>query len=81
MDYHYLNVVTSQLECQIPMLDDMLSKIGNAKFLCKMDLQKGFYRIDLEESLRDYTAFMTPWDNFRFRVLLKIHLPYSKLLW
>ena len=60
MDYHSLNAVTPQLQCQIPMLDDMLSKIGNAKFLIKMDLQKWFYQIDLEESSRDYTAFVTP---------------------
>ena len=69
MDYRSLNAVTPQLQCQIPMLDDMLSKIGNAKFLSKMDLQKGFYQIGLEESSRDYTAFVTPWGNFRFRVL------------
>ena len=68
MDYRSLNAVTPQLQCQIPMLDDMLSKIGNAKFLSKMDLQKGFYQIGLEESSRDYTAFVIPWGNFRFRV-------------
>ena len=43
MDYRSLNAVTPQLQCQIPMLDDMQSKIGN--------------------------AFVTPWDNFKFRVL------------
>ena len=45
MDYCSLNAVTSQVQCQILMLEDMLSKIGNAKFLSEMDFQKGSTRM------------------------------------
>ncbi len=39
------------------------------ELLSKLDLMKGYYQVPLAESSRDLTAFVTPWGNFRFKVL------------
>ena len=69
MDYRDINTVTPQIQCQIPQLVDLLGKVGKAKCLSKIDLQKVFYQIRLEEESQDYTAFVTAWGNIRFNVM------------
>ncbi len=69
MDYRYLNSVTPQIQYQIPLLDDLLSKVGTSSYLSKLDLEKGYYQIPLDNASKDYTAFVTPWGAFRFNVL------------
>lgn len=69
IDYRSLNSVTPQTQFQIPHLEEMLAKVGQAGYLSKLDLRKGYYQIPLENSCRDLTAFVTPWGTFRFKVL------------
>ncbi len=47
----------------------MLVKVGNASILSKIDLQKGYYQIPLDDDSEDVTAFVTPWGCIRFNVL------------
>ena len=42
----------------MPRVDDMLTEIGNTKFLTKMDLNKGFHQIPLREEDQCKTAFV-----------------------
>ena len=53
----------------MPRVDDMLTKIGNAKFLTKMDLNKGFHQIPLREEDQCKTAFCTPWGKWQYTVM------------
>ncbi len=69
VDYRSLNSVTPQAQFQIPLLEEMLAKVGQAGYLSKLDLQKGYYKIPLDTSCTDLTAFVTPWSTFRFKVL------------
>ncbi len=69
MDYRSLNSATPQLQYQIPLLEEMLVKVGSASILSKIDLQKEYYQIPLEDDSKDVTAFVTPWGCFRFNVL------------
>jgi len=61
MDYRSLNSVTPQLQYQIPNLDEMLVKFGNAFLLSKIGLQKGYYQIPLDNDSKEVTALFTPW--------------------
>ena len=69
IDYRALNSVTAQIQYPIPHLDDMLSKVGKARVLSKLDLCKGYYQASLSSDSRDLTAFMTPWGTFRVKIL------------
>ena len=35
-------------------------------YFCVVDMRKGYHQIRLEESSRDFTAFLTPWGKFRY---------------
>ena len=50
MDYRGIDAVTSQIQRQIPQLVDLLGKVGKAKCLSKLDVQKGFYQIILTKN-------------------------------
>ena len=53
----------------MPRVNDILIEIGNAKFLKKMDLNKGFHLIPLLEKDQHKTAFCTPWDKWQYTVM------------
>ena len=50
----------------MPLIDDLIDQLGEAYFLYKMDLNKGFYQIPLKEADMPKTAFCTPWGKFQF---------------
>lgn len=53
----------------LPKIDDLLEKIGAAKYITTLDLCKGYWQVPLEESSRQYTAFQTPVGLFQFTVM------------
>ena len=53
----------------MPKLEDIINKLGKAKFISKIDLTKGFWQIPLTESLKLKSAFITPFGNFQFTVM------------
>lgn len=53
----------------MPKIDDLLEKIGAAKYITILDLCKGYWQVPLEESSRQYTAFQTPVGLFQFTVM------------
>ena len=55
-DFRILN---SQCDCQsIPIgrIDDLIDKIGQSKFLTKLDIIKAYWNVKLEEESISYTA-------------------------
>ena len=70
IDYRSLNSMTPQIQFLIPHPDDLVAKLGKAKFLFKLVLVKDYYQIQLSQSSHDLTSFVTPWKNFRFKVML-----------
>ena len=51
----------------IPLVEDLLDQLGEAKYLSKLDMNKGFYQIPVAETDRSKTAFCTPWGKFEFQ--------------
>ncbi len=66
VDYRKLNTVTTPDPYYIPTVDELISKVGEAAFLTKLDLAKGFYQVPVQESDKEKTAFITPWGKFQF---------------
>lgn len=53
----------------MPRVDDLIEKLGSAKFLTTLDLCKGYWQIPLNSDSRELTAFKTPFGHYHFRVL------------
>ncbi len=47
VDYRKLNLVTIPEPFHMPTTNEILSRLGNAKFLSKLDLLKGFHQVQL----------------------------------
>ena len=64
MDFRRLNSHTPQVLYQMPSLDDILAKAGEARVLSKFQM---FYQLLVDEECRDLTTFWSPFGKFRFK--------------
>ena len=53
----------------MPKFDDILNKLGKAKYLTKIDLMKGYWQITLAEQATPLSAFVTPFGQYHFQVM------------
>lgn len=53
----------------MPKIDDVLHKIGKAKWVSKIDLTKGFYQLSLDEDAKQKSVFVTPFGQYQFTVM------------
>ncbi|KAF7690629.1 hypothetical protein HF521_012433, partial [Silurus meridionalis] len=76
------NIITLQLELSvkvnavsktdafpIPRVDDCIDKVGQSKFLTKIDLLKGYWCVPLTKQGREISAFVTPSGLYEYQVL------------
>ena len=66
VDYRAVNGVTVPDPYLMPFIEDILDTLASAKFLSKIDLNKGFHQIPIREADMEKTAFCTPWGKFQF---------------
>ena len=66
IDFRKLNSVTVADPYYMPRIDETVDKLGEAKFLSKIDLAKGFYQIQVDPRDIPKTAFVTPFGKFEF---------------
>ncbi|XP_039862407.1 uncharacterized protein LOC120718122 [Simochromis diagramma] len=69
IDFRKLNAISEFDAYPMPRIEDLLEKIGAARYITTLDLCKGYWQVPLEESSRQYTAFRTPADLFQFTVM------------
>ncbi|XP_042247194.1 uncharacterized protein LOC121882816 [Thunnus maccoyii] len=69
IDFRKLNAMSEFDAYPMPRIDDLLEKIGQARFITTLDLCKGYWQVPLEASNRPYTAFQTPAGLFQFTVM------------
>ncbi|UYV63130.1 hypothetical protein LAZ67_2003234, partial [Cordylochernes scorpioides] len=69
VDYRRLNKITKKDVYPLPRIDDTLDCLRGARFYSSMDLQSGYCQIDVEESDREKTAFITPDGLYEFKVM------------
>lgn len=66
VDYRKLNNITIDDKYPIPIMDEILDKLGRCMYFTTLDLTKGFYQIEVEPSDRHKTAFSTRNGHFEF---------------
>jgi len=69
IDYRKLNKITVFDPEPIPNIEDIMSKVGKAKYFTKLDLTKGYWQIPLAEHDKCKSAFITAEGLYEFNVL------------
>lgn len=59
VDYRKLNDVTRKDAYPLPRIDDCLDSVSGARMFSTIDLQLGYWQIEVKESNRDKTAVVT----------------------
>lgn len=57
LDFRKLNAVSKFDPYPMPRVDDLIEKLGSAKFLTTLDLCKGYWQTTLSSDSRELTAF------------------------
>ena len=53
----------------MPRVDDLMDKLGRARYLTTLDLARGYWQVPMESRSREKTAFITPQGLFQFTVM------------
>jgi hypothetical protein len=59
-DYRRLNAATRDEAAPLPIIQEMLRDLGQAKVFSSLDLKSGYWQIPLSNESKEYTAFTTP---------------------
>jgi hypothetical protein len=66
VDYRRLNAVTKPDMYPLPRTDDLLNAIGLIDCISTLDLQAGYWQIQIRPEDRDKTALVCPFGLYRF---------------
>ncbi|KAK7870273.1 hypothetical protein R5R35_001001 [Gryllus longicercus] len=67
IDFRKLNRIVVKDRYPLPLIDDILDRLQDARVFCTMDLRNGFFHVDVEEGSRKYTSFITHAGQYQFR--------------
>ncbi|GBG65880.1 hypothetical protein CBR_g54171 [Chara braunii] len=69
IDYRKLNAQTVKNVGPLPRIDDLLERLGGAKFFSKLDLKSGYHQLEIRQEDRYKTAFKTRYGHFEWLVM------------
>ena len=69
LDYRQVNSITETDTFPIPPIDDCIDNIGQAKYVTKFDLLKGFWQIPLTNRAKQISAVNTPAKLYQYKVM------------
>ena len=68
-DFRKLNNITKQLSWPLPVIDDMLTSLGEAKYFTTLDLKNGYWQIPLDDQDKEKTAFSCHRGLYEYNVM------------
>lgn len=68
-DFRKLNSISAFDPYPMPRVDDLIERLGKAKFLTTLDLCKGYWQVPLTPEAQEMTAFRVPSGLFHFTVM------------
>ena len=79
VDYRKLNDITVQKPFPIPNMEEAIDGMGQGKWFSALDLESGYHQVEIEESDKSKTAFITrdglfEWNRMPFEL---INAPYT----
>ena len=69
VDYRKLNSVSAADAYPMPRVDELIDRLGNAKYISTLDLTRGYWQVPVAQDSQDKTAFTTPFGLFNFTVM------------
>ncbi len=69
VDYRKVNAVSKFDDYPMPRVDELLDRLGAARFYSTLDLTKGYWQIPLSPLSKEKTAFTTPFGLHQFVTL------------
>ncbi|GFX79412.1 hypothetical protein TNCV_1715621 [Trichonephila clavipes] len=66
IDYRKLNQKLVKDKFPLPLIEDVLDTLQEAKVYSTLDLRNGFFHVDVDEDCRKYTSFIVPDGQFQF---------------
>lgn len=69
IDFRKINAVSKFDPYPMPRIDEMVEKLGKAKYISTLDLCKGYWQVPLAPESKEITAFRTPLGHFQFTVM------------
>ena len=53
----------------MPRIDELIDRLGGAKYITTLDLTRGYWQVPVAKTSRDNTAFTTPFGLYEFTVM------------
>ena len=69
VDYRKLNSITKKDRYPLPLIDELMQRLGKAKIFTKLDIRQGFHRIRISSESEDLTTFRTRYGTYKYRVV------------
>jgi hypothetical protein len=69
VDYRKLNSLTKKDQHLLPLIDETLARIANAKIFIKLDIRQAFHRIRIDADSKELTTFRTRYGTYKYQVL------------
>jgi len=66
VDYKRVNALTALVPFYMPTIDEILERVGQATVMSTIDLNKGYYQVEMREEDVDKTAFVCHRGHFEF---------------
>ena len=69
VDFRKLNSKTKPDPYPMPRIDEMIDRLGKAKYISALDLTKGYWQVPVAPDHRHKTAFVLPFGKFEFTTM------------
>ncbi|CAM9764912.1 unnamed protein product, partial [Heterosigma akashiwo] len=69
IDYRRLNQITVRDSFPLPLINDLITRVGQARYFTKLDLYKGYYQTPMHQDDIEKTAFNTPFGLYEFTMM------------
>ena len=69
VDYRRLNSVSKADAYPMPRIDELIDRLGRAKFISALDLTRGYWQVPVTKQAQEKTAFTSPFGLYQFKVM------------
>ncbi|GFT58076.1 transposon Tf2-9 polyprotein [Trichonephila clavipes] len=75
IDYRKINSKTDKDRYPVPLIEEVLEQLQSGNFFSTIDLKNGFFHVEMEESSKKFTSFVTHNGQYEFN-----KVPFAKPL-
>lgn len=68
-DFRKINAQTVPDPYPLPRVEDLIDRVGKAKYLTKLDMTRGYWQVPLNPKSVPLSAFVTPFGHFQWKVM------------